>query len=79
MLLFVGDTVISERRLINVVFLENVIKVNYDGGEMLEVAGQMYPRIETLRLVLENAEEVNKVKRQFYKACKEGLNVFYFG
>lgn len=79
MLLFVGNTVISERRLISINFIGNEIAVNYDSGGVLDVEGGMCSRFETINLTLENEEEVQRIKRQFYKACKDGMNVFYFG
>lgn len=79
MLLFAGNMVIPERRLISIDFVESSIKIIYDCGEFVSVEGMYVPRVGTFKLVLSDEEEVNKIKRQFYKACKEGSQVFYFG
>lgn len=79
MLLFVNDTVVPEHRLIDIIFRENVIVVNYDGGDLIEVAGTFQKKIETVRVVCDNPDDANKIKRQFYKACAVNQGVFYFG
>ena len=79
MMLFVGDTVIPISRLIKITFVAKEVSIDYDGGELLEVDGSMYPRIDTIKMNCENEDEANKIKRQFYKACAANQNVFYFG
>lgn len=79
MMLFVGDTVIPISRLIKITFVGKEVSIDYDGGELLEVDGSMYPRIDTIKMNCENEDEANKIKRQFYKACAANQNVFYFG
>lgn len=79
MMLFFDNIVIPERRLIDIVVRENVIVVNYDGGDLLEVAGTFQKKIESVRVVCDCADDAMKIKRQFYKACDAGKNAFYFG
>ncbi len=79
MMLFIGEKVLPSSRLIDIVFVENAIKINYDGGDLLDVEGTFYRKVETERIILESADEVNKIKRQFYKACASNQNAFYFG
>jgi len=78
MMLFAGSEVIPSSRLIKILFLDNQILIHYDAGELIDIEGTMYPRLEVKTLKFESADEVNKIKRQFYKACASSQNVFYF-
>lgn len=79
MMFFVGDVIVPESRLIDIIFRENVIVVNYDAGDLLEVAGTFQKKIESVRVVCDSEDDANKIKRQFYKACASKQNAFYFG
>lgn len=58
---------------------KGVININYDGGNFLEIEGTFQKKVETVKTVFSNAEDVKEVMRDFYKACYLGAKVFYFG
>lgn len=86
MLLFARDRYRNDEN--NVIPLERVyeivssgcnIFINYDSGEMVEVNGILTKKVESLKIVLESVEEVEKVFRQFYKAANSNAGAFFFG
>lgn len=86
MLLFIdnSDSVMSQviipiSRLYDIWSLGCRININYDSGELLEIEGTYQKKIETVSVVLDNEDAVNKLLRQFYKACNNKAGAFYFG
>lgn len=87
MLLFVKPTgstaeriVIPLARVYDIWSTSCSIYINYAGGAMMEVVDGTYqPKVDTARIVLDSKDEVDKIFRQFYKACNAGAGAFYFG
>ena len=83
MLLFTGSdsrVVIPLNRVYNIVTSGCSIIINYDCGDLIWLAESHYEKkIETTRVTLDSPDEVDKVMRQFYKACNANSGAFYFG
>jgi len=86
MLLFIdnSDSVMSQviipiSRLYDIWSYGCRININYDSGELVEVEGTYQKKIESLSIVCESEDVVNKLLRQFYKACNNKAGAFYFG
>lgn len=84
MLLFLngdnGRIIIPSERLYNIVAVSCSVVVNYEGGEMCWVDdNNLVPKIETVRVTFNSPDEVDKIIRQFYKACNNKVGAFFFG
>lgn len=55
------------------------LNINYDSGELIEVEGTYQKKIENIQIHFETDDELNKVLRQFYKACNAGAGAFFIG
>lgn len=75
-----GRVVIPLNRVYDIRALSSSIIINYDCGDLVWLDGDKYEKkIESAYIEMENADEVDKLIRQFYKACNAGSNAFYFG
>lgn len=74
-----SKVVIPFERVFNIWASGCNINISYDSGEFTEVEGNFLPKIEILYIHYNNADEVNKIIRQFYKACNDDKKAFYFG
>lgn len=82
MLLFTGikeRVIIPLSRVYNICSSENRIIINYNCGDLINVEGNCVPKIETVRVILDSSDEVDKTIRQFYKACQSNAKAFFFG
>lgn len=71
--------VIPLSRVFDIWSSECAININYDGGELVEVEGTYQKKLETVRIKFDSSDDVDKAMRQFYKACNDGKNAFFFG
>jgi len=58
------------------------ITIDYDGGEITYLDNEgsaVAPKVETIRINFENEDELDKIMRQFYKACNNKAGAFFFG
>lgn len=81
MLIFTGKDdrlVIPLERVYNIVTNGCRVVINYDCGDAI-YEGQKISRIETVGINFDSGDEVDKVMRQFYKACNNKVGAFYFG
>lgn len=83
MLLFMkisgGQVIIPTERIYNICAVGCRVSVNYDSGELLEVGSMYQKKIETVSVVFDSDDLVNKILRQFYKACNNNAGAFFFG
>lgn len=76
----VSRVVIPVNRVYDILTLGNTIIVHYENGDIVWLDGDRYEKkLETVSIKYEDSDEVDKVIRQFYKACNAGNNAFYFG
>lgn len=75
----IGQIIIPSFRLYDIWAVGCRIHINYDSGELIEVEGTYQKKIETVSVVLDNEDVVNKLLRQFYKACNNKAGAFFFG
>lgn len=85
MLLFVKTTgagnervVIPLNRVYDIVTSSCSVFINYECGDIVSVEGTFQKKIETVRVVFDSSDEVNKIMRQFFKACRDNVSAFYF-
>lgn len=71
--------IIPLSRVFDIYATDCSININYDSGEMVEVAGKFEKKIETVRVTFDTPDEVDKIFRQFYKAINANNNAFYIG
>lgn len=76
---YISKLVVPMARVYEICGGECEIIVNYDSGELVEVDGKFEKKIESVKIVYDSHDEVNKIFRQFYKAVSNGSNAFYFG
>ena len=69
--------IIPLSRVFDIYATDCSININYDSGEMVEVAGKFEKKIETVRVTFDSADEVDKIFRQFYKAVNANSRAFY--
>lgn len=75
-----GRVVVPLNRVYNIVASSCTIIINYDCGDLVWLDGDRYEKkVESVSVTLDSPDEVDKVFRQFYKACNSGSNAFYFG
>ena len=58
------------------------IAIDYDGGEITYLDNEgsaVAPKVETIKINFENEDELDKIMRQFYKACNNNAGAFFFG
>lgn len=58
------------------------ITIDYDGGEITYLDNEgsaVAPKVETIRINFETEDELDKIMRQFYKACNNKAGAFFFG
>lgn len=80
MMIFTNSmVVIPSSRLYNISVLDNKIEIRYEGGDLIDVEGTMYSKLEVVTIHYESKDACNKALRQFYKACANNQNAFYFG
>ena len=85
MLLFTGDetgrVVIPLSNVYDIETKKNKITITYNSGEMdiSIVDCPPIPRRGIVTLKFDTEDEVDKIMRQFFKACNKGVNAFYFG
>lgn len=82
MLLFTGEKnkiIIPLDRVYSIITVDCKIVINYDGGDLINVEGQITKKIETIRMLFDSTDEVDKNIRNFYKACSNNAGAFYFG
>ena len=75
----IGQIIIPSFRLYDIWAVGCRININYDSGELIEVEGTYQKKVETASVVLDNEDAVNKLLRQFYKACNNKAGAFFFG
>lgn len=75
-----GQIIVPLNRVYNIITSDCRININYDSGEMLEVREGIYhKKIDTVSIIYDSADEVDKTVRQFYKSVNNNSNCFYFG
>lgn len=85
MLLFTGDetgrVVIPLARVYDIETNKNKITITYNSGEMdLSIVDcPPVPQRGIVTLKFDTEDGVDKIMRQFFKACNNGVNAFYFG
>lgn len=77
--LAVSKLVIPTERIYEINAGSCSIIVNYDSGEVIEVDGTYQKKLNSVRVVFDSPDEVEKIMRQFYKALNSNANAFYFG
>lgn len=58
------------------------ITIDYDGGEITYLDNEgsaVAPKVETIKINFESEDELDKIMRQFYKACNNKAGAFFFG
>ena len=76
----VNQVIIPLERVYNIIHSSCRININYDSGELMEVAENVYqPKIDTASIVFDDTDSAEKVLRQFYKACNNHSGAFFFG
>lgn len=79
-LIRVNKLVIPLNRIFDISGFGSSIIINYDSGEYIEVDSGIYQKkVESVRIVFNSEDAVDKILRQFYKACNNGSGAFYFG
>jgi len=76
---FSSDIIIPVGRIYDIWAANCHININYDSGELIETELGYQKKLETITVVFNSADEVNKILRQFYKACNNKAGAFYFG
>lgn len=72
--------IISTSRIFDIVAAGCRININYDSGEVTEVSENTYQKkIETISIIYDSADDVEKAIRQFYKAVNNHSAAFFFG
>lgn len=71
--------VIPLARVLDVIAFSKSIVINYDNGELMEVEGNMVKKIESVKIKFDSTDEVDRIIKQFYKACNNDVGAFYFG
>lgn len=83
MLLFANSSnvkcVIPLSRVYDISAVSCTVVINYDCGDIVEVEGTFQKKLESVRVVFDSADDVDKIMRQFFKACRAKENAFYFG
>lgn len=74
-----GQAIIPSSRVYDIFAVDCRININYDGGELIEVEGTFQKKVETISVRFDSEDDVNKILRQFYKACNAGARAFFFG
>lgn len=75
----IGQIIIPSNRVYDIWAVGCRININYEGGDIIEVEGTYQKKIETVSVILSSPEAVNKLIRQFYKACNNHSAAFFFG
>ena len=76
----VNQVIIPLERVYNIIHSSCRININYDSGELMEVAENTYqPKIDTASIVYDDTDSAEKTLRQFYKACNNNAGAFFFG
>lgn len=75
-----GRVIVPLSRVYDIRALETSVIINYDCGDLVWLDGDKYEKkIESVFIEFADEDEVDKVIRQFYKACRDNANSFYFG
>lgn len=78
-----GQVVIPSSRIYDIKVVSGgnygTILIAYDCGDLINIEGKMYDKVEVVSVHYDSADECNKALRQFYKACRNNENAFYFG
>lgn len=85
MMIFAKDTYRKEKiiiplsRMFEIMSSGCSVVINYDSGEVIETEHGYIKKIETIKITLDSPDDVDKIIRQFYKACNNNAGAFYFG
>lgn len=77
--MYASKIVIPIERIFDIWAAGCAVNVNYNNGELVEIEGNYVPKVETVHIVFDDSDEVDKVMRQFYKAVNSNSKAFYFG
>ncbi len=76
----IGVVAIPQERIYKTTQASNQITISYDGGEMTWLDEERYVRkISYEKVVFETEELATANMQDFYRACRDGKSVFYFG
>jgi len=76
-----GRVIIPLSRIYEIESQGRRIRIAYESGEIdvSIVDCPPFPKLGCVVLTFDTEDEVDKVMRQFYKACRDGARAFYFG
>ncbi len=76
----ITQIIISTSRIFEIVAAGCRVNINYDSGEVAEVSeGTYQKKIETVSVIYDSVDDVEKAIRQFYKAVNNHSAAFFFG